>query len=61
VEGNTPFMVFRYSQLARNFSMQGRFDEAEAVLALVPNLDPIRGQTRADPMSYAEAAGALRQ
>lgn len=60
MEGNTPFMVFRYSQLAR-FSMQGRFDEAEAVLALVPNLDPIRGQTRADPMSYAEAAGALRQ
>jgi hypothetical protein len=61
VEGNTPFMVFRYSQLARNFSMQGRrFDEAEAVLASVPNIDPIRRQTRADPMSYAEAISLAR-
>ena len=51
---NEPAVVFRYSFLARNLSMQGRFDEAEAVLASVPNIDPVRGQTKADPMSYAK-------
>ena len=52
--GNLPFIVFRYSQLARNLSMQGRFDEAEAILASVPNIDPVRGQTVGDPLSYAK-------
>jgi eukaryotic-like serine/threonine-protein kinase len=51
----SPAIVFRYSFLARNLSMQARFDEAEAVLASVPNIDPVHGQTKADPMAYAKA------
>ena len=51
--GQLSCTVHRYSHLARNLSMQGRFDEAEAVLASVPNIDPVRGQTMGDPMSYA--------
>jgi eukaryotic-like serine/threonine-protein kinase len=57
---NSPTIVFRYSQLARNLSMRARFDEAEAVLASAPNIAPMRGQTKEDPMSYAEAAFLAR-
>ena len=53
--GDCPCIVVRYALLARNLSMQGRFDEAEAVLASVPNIGPMRGQTVVDPMSYADA------
>jgi serine/threonine protein kinase/tetratricopeptide (TPR) repeat protein len=60
VEGNRPVFVYRYSHVARNLSMQGRFDEAEAVLASVPNIAPMRGQTMADPMSYATATFLAR-
>jgi len=59
VEGNTGFMVFRYTWLARNLSMQGRFEEAEAVLALVPNVIPIVG-SKADPLWFAEALPIAR-
>jgi hypothetical protein len=48
-----PGKVYRYSDLARNFSMQGRFDEAEAALALAPNAGTVPGQTVGDPMAYA--------
>ena len=48
-----PGRVYRYSDLARNLSMQGRFDEAEAVLASAPNVGTVPGQTVGDPMVYA--------
>lgn len=54
VEGNTPYMVFRYSQLARNLSMHRRFEEAEAVLASLPSFAPIWGLTNGDPMFFAD-------
>ena len=53
---DSPSIVYRYSELAGNLSMQGRFDEAEAVLGSMPSIGPVRGQTRGDPMQYAEAA-----
>jgi tetratricopeptide (TPR) repeat protein len=57
---NCPCIVFRYSQLARNLSMQGRFDEAEAVLDSTPTVGPMRGQTKEDPMAYAAVAPLAR-
>jgi hypothetical protein len=51
--GNCPCIVVRYALVARNLSMQGRFDEAEAVLASAPNMGTVLGQTVGDPMTYA--------
>ena len=56
----SPVISFRYSELAGNLSMQGRFDEAEAVLASVPHIAPVRGQTKGDPMVYAEGVFIAR-
>jgi tetratricopeptide (TPR) repeat protein len=53
---DSPAIVYRYSELARNLSMQGRFDDAEAELASMPNIAPVRGQTVGDPKVYAAAA-----
>jgi eukaryotic-like serine/threonine-protein kinase len=58
--GNWPGIAFRYSHLARNLSMQGRFDEAEALLASAPPIDPVRGQTTGDPMGYVAAMRVAR-
>lgn len=57
---NCPCIVVRYALLARNLSMQGRFDEAEAVLASVPTLGVVVGQTVGDPMVYAHGASLAR-
>jgi tetratricopeptide (TPR) repeat protein len=56
---NCPCIVFRYSQLARNLSMQGRFDEAEAVLDSTPTVGALRG-AKEDPMAYAAVAALAR-
>jgi tetratricopeptide (TPR) repeat protein len=56
---NCPCMVFRYTELARNLSMQGRFDEAEAVLASVPDI-AMRGQAKGYSATYAEATSQAR-
>lgn len=56
---NCPCIVYRYSQLARNLSMQGRFDEAEAVLDSTPTVGPLRG-AKDDPMAYAAVAALAR-
>jgi serine/threonine-protein kinase len=48
-----PCNAFRYSHLARNLSMQGRFDEAEAVLSSMPSVEPVRGTKVQDSMWYA--------
>jgi tetratricopeptide (TPR) repeat protein len=52
VEGNTSFMVFRYTLLARNLSMQGRFEEAEAVLASAPPVAPASGGEERDHVVF---------
>ena len=57
---DSPAIVYRYSELTRNLSMQGRFDDAEAVLASVPNIAPIQGRTVGDPTVYAAAAFLAR-
>jgi serine/threonine-protein kinase len=54
VVGPRPTIASRYWQVARNLSMQGRFDEAEAVLMSVPNVAPLHGAIVA-PMSYADS------
>jgi eukaryotic-like serine/threonine-protein kinase len=53
--GNSWFLLYDYTNLARNLSLQGRFDEAEAVLASIPKIDPMRGQKVGDPMVYSTA------
>jgi serine/threonine-protein kinase len=58
--GNSPLLVFHHTHLARNLSMQGRFDEAETVLAAVPSMGPIPGQTVGDPMTYVAAVFLAR-
>jgi len=60
IYGNNPAVVFRYTFLARNLSMQGRFAEAEDVLDSVPNIDRVHGQTAGDPMGYAKEPSLAR-
>jgi len=42
-EGNHPWAAFDYANAALNLRMQGRFDEAEKVLASAPRFEELRG------------------
>jgi tetratricopeptide (TPR) repeat protein len=54
-----PGIASRYSQLARNLSMQGHYDEADALLASVVGIGPVAGSAVA-PMGYAESISLAR-
>jgi len=60
VEGNTSFMVFRYTLLARNLSMQGRFEEAEAVLASAPPVAPAWRSAKKESLWSSESLAIAR-
>jgi hypothetical protein len=52
--GRHPFAAYDYAYIALNLGMQGRLDEAEAVLASAPEFEAIKGAAK-NPLEYRQA------
>jgi tetratricopeptide (TPR) repeat protein len=56
---DSPWLAETYVNAAMNLAMQGRIDAAESMLAALPEIAPVRGQTRA-PLRYRDAVRLAR-